>query len=80
MIFSEEIVKKSAYDSELKKIVYYIASMNNEQKKDFKKKLNLYFFDKNSENDVEAYKFYKVLLESNNAQILQKEIKKILDE
>jgi hypothetical protein len=80
MIFSEEIIKKTAYDSELKKIVYYIASMSDEQKEDFKKKLNLYFFDKNSENDVEAYRFYKVLLENNNAQVLQKEIKKILNE
>ncbi len=80
MIFSKEVIKKCAYDTELKKIVYYVAELSKDELEEFKKKLNLYFMDKNTENDVHAYKFYKMLLRDKNALILKNEIKKILNE
>jgi len=80
MTFSEEVVKKCSYDPELKKIVFYIASLSKEELTNFKKKLNLYFMNKSSSTDIEAYKFYKILIDSNNAKILKRKIEDFLNE
>ncbi len=80
MIFSKEIVKKCAYDPELKRIIYYIASLTSEKRDEFKKKLNLYFMNKNTEDDVEAFKFYKLLIDSDNAVKLKDEIEGLTNE
>ena len=80
MKFSDEIVKKCAYDPEMRKIIYYIASLADNEKENFKKKVNMYFMNKNTDNDTEAYKFYKVLLADKNAELLMKKIENLINE
>jgi len=57
-------------DEELRKVVQAIARMNREQREEFKQKVNEYFFNRVSPEDVEAWKFYKYILEGNRARTI----------
>ncbi len=59
----EEIVKSCAEDEELRRIVFEINKMDPIQRKDFSKKVDVYFLSKNSVSDIHAYNFFKLLLD-----------------
>ncbi|QTA37142.1 hypothetical protein JYK00_05155 [Thermosipho ferrireducens] len=54
-------------DERLLKIVKDVAKMTPEEKEEFAIKVRKYFLLKNSEEDQEAYKFFKVILKDKNA-------------
>ncbi len=72
MTFDKEFVEKCAYDPELRKIIYAIAGMKEEEKMKFRKKMRLYFLNKSSVEDRKAMEFYELLLKENNAIELKK--------
>ena len=43
----------------------------------FKKKVNRYFFDKKSQEDLMAYRFYAIILTGDNARKIVEEVKKV---
>ncbi|HCI29250.1 MAG TPA: hypothetical protein PKI14_02565 [Fervidobacterium sp.] len=55
-------------DQRIYDIITSIASMSEEEIKNFKSKVLTYFINKKSQEDIEAYKFYKLVLEDQNAQ------------
>ncbi len=59
----EEIVKSCAEDEELRRIVFDLNEMDPAQRKEFSKKVDVYFLSKNDVSDIHAYKFFKSLLE-----------------
>jgi len=59
-------------DQRIYDIVVSIANMTEEEASVFKSKVLAYFINKKSPDDVEAYKFYKLLLENQN-------VRKVLD-
>ncbi len=59
----EEIISACLIDSRIRDLVESIASMSKEQREEFKKKMNIYFAGKSAEEDVQAYRFYKLVLE-----------------
>lgn len=73
----KEIVNACLEDENLLKIVKEIASMNQEEKDLFQKKVNKYFFSRNSPEDTMAYKFYQFILLENNAQKVLDEVMKV---
>ena len=58
----EEIVKSCAEDDQLRRIVFNLNEMDIVQRKIFSKKMNIYFLSKKEFVDVQAYKFFKLLL------------------
>lgn len=74
---TKEIVKACLENKDLLDIVRTIASMKEEEKEIFKKKVNKYFFSKNSSEDVMAYKFYQFILVDENAKKVLDEVMKI---
>lgn len=71
MLFDKEFIKKCAYDSELRKIIYAVAEMKEQEKKIFGKKMRLYFLDKSDVEDRKAMEFYEMLLKGDNAAKLK---------
>ncbi len=59
----EEIVSACLIDSRIRDLVENIATMDNEKRNEFKKKMNIYFAGRSAEEDVQAYRFYKLVLE-----------------
>lgn len=59
-----EIVRTANEDERIKSIIVQLSSMTSEEREDFKRKMMLYFIDKDSDVDVEAFKFFKLLLEN----------------
>ncbi|ODN30038.1 hypothetical protein [Fervidobacterium thailandense] len=55
-------------DERIYEIVSNIACMSEEQLREFKNKVIAYFMNKSSQDDMEAYKFYKIVLENDNAK------------
>uniref|UniRef100_A0A7C4VTU5 Uncharacterized protein n=1 Tax=Fervidobacterium thailandense TaxID=1008305 RepID=A0A7C4VTU5_9BACT len=55
-------------DERIHEIVSNIARMDEEQLREFKSKVVAYFMNKNSQDDVEAYKFFRLVLEDDNAK------------
>jgi len=68
----KSIAQACTGDQRIYDIVVSIANMTEEEKSGFKSKVLAYFINRKSPDDVEAYKFYKLLLENQNA-------KKVLD-
>lgn len=55
-------------DERIHEIVSNIARMDEEQLREFKSKVVAYFMNKSSQDDVEAYKFFRLVLEDDNAK------------
>ena len=62
----QQILNAMKEDSRIKAIVLQIIKMSSEERESFRKKVTYYFMNKNSEVDVEAFKFFKVVLENVN--------------
>ncbi|PHJ14179.1 hypothetical protein IM41_02415 [Fervidobacterium sp. SC_NGM5_G05] len=54
-------------DDRILEIVTSISKMSETERDNFKSKITSYFMKKNSKEDMEAYKFYKLILENSNA-------------
>lgn len=59
-----EIIKAANEDERIRSIIVQLFSMTDEEREDFKRKVMLYFIDKDSDIDVEAFKFFKIVLEN----------------
>ncbi|MGC8820944.1 MAG: hypothetical protein ACP5PP_07605 [Fervidobacterium sp.] len=55
-------------DERILGIVKSIAQMTDAERQDFKRKVLNYFMKRNSPEDMEAYKFYRIILEDSNFQ------------
>lgn len=64
----EQIAEVCRNDSQLCEIVRAVARMSLEEKDVFGSKVRRYFLNKAGEVDVEAYKFYSVILEGDNSR------------
>lgn len=64
----EYIAQSCRADERLLNIVKDVANMSGEEREDFAKKVRQYFLGKNSEEDNNAYKFFKIILEDENAR------------
>ncbi|RKX54679.1 MAG: hypothetical protein DRP30_01560 [Thermotoga sp.] len=72
-----EIVNACLKDKRLMEIVERISNMTDGEKEIFKKKVNRYFFDKKSQEDLMAYRFYAIILTGDNARKIVEEVKKV---
>ena len=61
----QEIVEACRKDPRIRKIVEEIASMDREEREIFRRKVKTYFLSKTSSEDVEAYKFFKFILDES---------------
>ncbi len=69
----QEIVEACKEDPRIRKIVEEVASMSEEEREIFRKKVKAYFLSRTSPEDVEAYKFFKFILdETILKQVLDK--------
>ncbi len=59
----EEIVSACLIDSRIRDLVENIASMDEKKRNEFREKMSIYFAGKSAEVDVQAYRFYKLVLE-----------------
>ena len=62
------IAQNCKTDERLLNIVKDIAKMGEGEKKEFYNKIRQYFLGKNSEVDNNAYKFFKIVLDGDNAK------------
>ena len=72
----KEIVRACLKDKRLLEVVEKIANMSDGEKEIFKKKVSKYFFDKKSQEDLMAYRFYTLILMNDNAKKIVEEVKK----
>jgi len=68
----EQIAEVCKSDSQLREIVRAVARMSLEEKDVFVSKVRRYFLNKADKVDVEAYKFYSVILEGENSRKILK--------
>jgi len=65
----------------LLEIVKHVASMSDEEKELFKTKVKAYFLNRTDETDLQAYEFFRLILEDKNAErvlkMLEEESNKI---
>jgi len=54
-------------DERLREILGRILSMNEKELKEFKTKLTIFYLDKKEIDDIQAFEFFKVLLDNRNA-------------
>lgn len=69
--FSEQIkiiAEACLNDERILEVIRNIADMSEEGRNDFKSKVLSYFMKKTSPEDIEAYNFYKIILNENNAK------------
>ncbi len=59
-----EIIRAANEDERIRSIIVQLFSMTDEEREVFKKKVMLYFIDKDSDADVEAFKFFKLVIEN----------------
>ena len=71
----EDVVKSCIEDSRLLDIVRNVARMSKEEKELFSKKVSLYFMNRSSEDDIEAYKFFKFILQNDNSKVILERVK-----
>ncbi|WP_448375978.1 hypothetical protein [Fervidobacterium sp.] len=62
------IAEACVTDERIYDIIYSVSIMTDEELREFRAKVVNYFMNRNSAEDMEAYKFYKVILEDNNAK------------
>ncbi len=58
-----EIVRACAEDKNLRRIVFQLEEMTEDQRSSFKLKMVNYFLGKNSDDDLQVYKFFKLILD-----------------
>ncbi|HCZ05758.1 MAG: hypothetical protein PWP37_11 [Thermotogota bacterium] len=62
-------------DDRLFEVVKALACFSEEEKRAFASKMKLYFFDKSDPESMEALKFFTILLENENAQLVLEKIR-----
>lgn len=62
-------------DDRLLEVVKAFACFSEEEKRVFASKMKLYFFDKSDSESMEALKFFTILLENENAQLVLEKIR-----
>ncbi|RKX50350.1 MAG: hypothetical protein DRP38_01285 [Thermotogae bacterium] len=72
----QEIVEACREDPRIRKIVEEIAAMEDDEREIFRKKVKSYFLSRTSSEDVEAYKFFKLIL---NESILKQVLDRLSD-
>jgi len=72
----QEIVETCKEDPRIRKIVEEIAAMEEDEREIFRKKVKSYFLSRTSSEDVEAYKFFKLIL---NESILKQVLDRLSD-
>lgn len=70
------IVEACKEDPRIRKIVEEIAAMEEDEREIFRKKVKSYFLSRTSSEDVEAYKFFKLIL---NESILKQVLDRLSD-
>lgn len=63
-----QIAQACLIDDRISEVVKSISSMSEDELRDFRSRVVAYFMSRNSPEDVEAYKFYKIILEPGNAK------------
>lgn len=61
-------------DNRLRDILRRVLSMNEVEIKAFKKKMNIYFIGKDSQEDLEAKHFFSFILDGSNAKAVAQKI------
>ena len=72
-----EIVRACLEDERLLEIVRDVCSMDGQRREEFRMKVVSYFMDKTSEQDVQAYRFFKTILQGNNAEVILREVRRL---
>uniref|UniRef100_A0A832IDB3 Uncharacterized protein n=1 Tax=Pseudothermotoga hypogea TaxID=57487 RepID=A0A832IDB3_9THEM len=76
-----QIASVCVQDRSLLEIVKHVASMSDEEKELFKTKVKAYFLNRTDETDLQAYEFFRLILEDKNAErvlkMLEEESNKI---
>jgi len=61
-------------DNRLRDILRRVLSMNEVEIKEFKKKMNIYFIGKDTQEDLEAKHFFSFILNGSNAETVAEKI------
>jgi len=69
------IIEACRKDRTLFEVVESLACLSEEEKRGFEARMKLYFFDKTDPEDMEAMKFFKILLRGNNARLVAERIR-----
>lgn len=69
------IIEACRKDTTLFEVVESLAGLSEEEKRRFEAKMKFYFFDKTDSEDMEAMKFFKILLKGNNARLVAERIR-----
>jgi len=64
----DEIITACQEDERLREILGRILSMGTEERKDFRRKMNLFFLGKDNPADSQTRSFFQTLLTSDNAE------------
>jgi len=70
-----EIIIACIQDERLREILGRVLSMNEREKNDFRKKINLFFLDKTSHEDLQSKRFFNLITSDNNALLINNRIK-----
>ncbi len=71
----DEIVRACVEDERLLEIVENIVNMNDVEREEFRIKVVRYFMDKTAEEDIQAYRFFKIVTEPGNAELILKGVR-----
>jgi hypothetical protein len=72
--FLNEITSACKEDTRLRDILRRILSRDKYEIEDFKKKMNIYFIGRDSEEDLKSKRFFQFVLEASNAELVAKSI------
>ena len=61
-------------DNRLRDILRRVLSMNEKEVKEFKKKMNIYFIGRDSQEDLEAKHFFSFILNDSNAKAVAQKL------
>lgn len=61
-------------DKRLREILRRVLSMNENEVKEFKKKMNIYFIGKDTQEDLKAKHFFSFILNGSNAEAVAQKI------
>ena len=61
-------------DKRLRDILRRVLSMNEKEVKEFKKKMNIYFIGRDTQEDLEAKRFFSFILNDSNAKAVAQKI------
>ena len=69
-----EISAACREDNRLRDILRRVLSMNEKEVKEFKKKMNVYFIGRDTQEDLEAKHFFSFILNDSNAKAVAQKI------